>query len=56
MLIRIELPYATFGLISENGIIKDAPPISKSSIGRKTNDVIKYYENVKKARVLIIRG
>lgn len=42
-LLWISLPYATFGLEVENGIITDAAPISRLSIGKSVEFVKSYY-------------
>lgn len=46
-LIYISLPYATFGLVSEDGIITGTAPISKYSLGKDEKSVIQYYRNKK---------
>ena len=43
-MIYISLPYATFALIITNGVISDAPPIARWTIGKTAQWVIKYYE------------
>lgn len=35
-LVRVVLPYATYGLIVKDGIIVDAPPIARWLIGKTT--------------------
>jgi len=40
----ISLQYATFVITSKNGIVTEAAPISRKSIGHNTNDVINYYK------------
>lgn len=37
--IRMELPYACFAIVIENGVCVEAPPIAKWMMGRK-------YENI----------
>lgn len=49
----ISLPYATFIIDDDNGIIVDAPPISKRSIGQKTEKVLEYYRN-KGAKIICL--
>ncbi len=51
-LIWISMPHATFGLVAANGVIVKTAPISKLSLGRTVDDVIRYYQN-RGAKVLV---
>lgn len=42
-LVYVRLSYATFGLVVRANIVVDAPPISRSSIGRHITEVARYY-------------
>lgn len=52
-MIYIDLPYACFALVVENGKVVRAPPIAKWALGRNTEVVVKYYRD-KKAKVQVI--
>jgi hypothetical protein len=39
----VSLPHATFALVIRDGIVVDAPPISRHSIGRPALAVLDYY-------------
>jgi hypothetical protein len=52
--IIIDTGYACFGLISEDGVIVEAPPIAKWTIDKKEKFVINYYRKMKNARVRTI--
>ena len=41
--IWVSLPYATFGLITKDGRVIEAPPIARWTTGKKTEEVIAYY-------------
>lgn len=41
--IWVSLPHATFGIITEDGRVTDAPPIARWAIGRAERDVAAYY-------------
>ena len=40
----VSLPHATFGLIAQDGIVTEAPPISRRSVGLPLIRVLRYYE------------
>ncbi len=42
--IYISLPYMTFALLSNNGIIVKGPPISKWTLNKNEEFVIDYYK------------
>ena len=42
--VRIETRYAVFGLTVEDGIVLDAPPIARWTIGERMEDVAKHYQ------------
>lgn len=44
-MIYVSLPYATFGLITRDGRVAEAPPIAKWATGRNVKDVVSYYRN-----------
>jgi len=51
-LYRIELSYAVFGLITDDtGTIIRTAPISRKSLGRNIQDVIRYYVNNRNTEV-----
>jgi hypothetical protein len=52
MLYHIDVGYACFGLIVEDGIVVDAPPIARWTLTKKVEDVIMYYKR-KGAKVII---
>jgi hypothetical protein len=39
----VSLSYATFGLITQDGRIAEAPPIARWTIGKQVNEVAAYY-------------
>lgn len=41
--IWVSLPYATFGLAVQDGVVVDAPPIARWTIGRDERGVAGYY-------------
>ena len=43
-LLRINLPYATFGIVVENGFVREAAPMGKWMIGKHINMIIKWVE------------
>lgn len=47
MLYWIDVGYVCFGLVAENGIITEAPPIARWAIKKKVNYVLDYYKNKK---------
>jgi len=40
----ISLAYATFGIWCERGVVAQAPPIAKWTLGKPSSVVIGYYE------------
>lgn len=42
-MVGISLPYATFGLIVRDGVVVDAPPIARWTIGKPEVTVVAYY-------------
>jgi hypothetical protein len=46
----IDVGYATFGLVVENGVVVRAPPIAAWAVGKSAADVRVYYQITKKAR------
>ena len=43
MMLYISLPIYTVGLVFEDGVVTDAPPIAKWTIGRPVKQVKKYF-------------
>lgn len=41
--IWVSLPYATFGIAVENGVVVEAAPIARKSVGRPEREVAAYY-------------
>lgn len=54
-LVQITTDDASFGLIVKDGVVVQAAPISKKSVGRAAVDVIRYYRQAEKASVQFIR-
>lgn len=48
----MSLDYATFGLLYENGVVYEAPPIAKFCVGKKIDEVRYYYYIQKGAKIL----
>lgn len=44
-IVWINLSYATFGLVVRNGIVIQAPPIARWTIGKSSYSVTNYYNN-----------
>lgn len=44
MLYFIDLPYACFGLVTENNLIVRAAPIAKWAKGKNINEVLNFYK------------
>jgi len=42
-LIHIELPYATFGITCEGGVVTEAPPIARWALGCEERRVARYF-------------
>jgi len=42
--ISIDLPYACFGIIVENDIVIEAPPIAKWATGKSAREVLLYFK------------
>ena len=42
-LVRVETDFATFGFIVKKGVVVEAAPIAKWSIGRSGKSVVKYW-------------
>ena len=51
-LYQIDTGYACFGIVVENGIVTRTAPISKYSLGKRVEQVLSYYRNVKKAKII----
>lgn len=51
-MICVVLPFATFGLIVEDGIIVIAPPIGRWALGKTALNVWRYYSGRRDARLL----
>lgn len=43
--IWVSLPYATFAIIVSGGVVVDAAPIARKSIGRPEREVTDYYRS-----------
>lgn len=43
VLVHISLPYATFGLVVDDGIVSAAPPIAGWCKGKMLDEVIPYF-------------
>lgn len=43
-LVRVVLPYATYGIIVEDGTVIDAPPIARWMVGKTTRCVRKWLD------------
>lgn len=39
----ISLPYATFGITEQDGIVREAAPIAKWCVGKRLDTVLSYY-------------
>lgn len=51
-LYSIDTGYACFGIIEDNGVVKEAAPIANWSIGKSIQFVLSYYKNKKQATVI----
>jgi hypothetical protein len=45
ILIRVELPWACFGLIARAGVVVETAPISKWAVGKQARETIAYWQN-----------
>jgi hypothetical protein len=52
MLYWIDVKYATFGIVEENGIVVDTAPIAKWCLRKNIKFVLKYYTEKKKANIV----
>jgi hypothetical protein len=43
-LVRIDMPYACFGMVVVNGVVTEAAPIARWSIGRRGRDSVRYWK------------
>ena len=51
MLYHIDIGYACFGIEEEDGIVVNAAPIAKWTIGKEIGFVLNYYRFRKKAKI-----
>jgi hypothetical protein len=51
MLYHIDIAYACFGIVEKDGVVVEAAPIAKWTIGKEINFVLEYYKFRKKAKI-----
>lgn len=44
MLVRVDLPWAVFGLILEDNVVIEAAPIASWATGKSAREVLAYYK------------
>jgi hypothetical protein len=54
-LLYVKLSYACFGLVVKDGVVVEAPPIAKWTLGKKGREVVLYYREKKRGDVQIIQ-
>lgn len=55
MLYQIDTGYACFGISEKDGIVTDAAPIAKWTIGKDINFVLEYFRYRKKAKITLCK-
>lgn len=55
-LYQIKVSYACFGIVAKNGVVVEAAPIAKWTVGKDIQYVLNYYRTRKRAVIEEIRS